>query len=183
MHLSWKFAGLVATAMIANSLNPAPAFATCDPPDHFDTCGGTGRGAVVTVLTDAESNPYVNTALSGWVPKGQPVPQPPSVVTPSNVPIQSADGCSGDVCIDVRGDGTTVTEWGTTAYGNVGCQEAYFLLNNGTVHMGRYICPEPGSGDGVYYDYTGSTGYYPDGSQLCNTWTNSYGRPCESVHS
>ena len=100
--------------------------------------------------------------------------------TRSDIAPRSADGCSVEVCINVVGEDLLVYKWETTAYGNVGCQEAYFHYPNGN-YVGPYICPDE-PGDGVYYDTTGPTGYFPDQSQLCNTWGISSGRPCITVH-
>lgn len=96
---------------------------------------------------------------------------------PGEPTAQSAFVCSVDVCIDVPGDNEIIYGWGTQAFGNVGCQYAVFDWTPGSVYYGDNICP-PSLEDGVYYDYTGSTGYYPAGTILCSGWTVSLGYPC-----
>lgn len=57
------------------------------------------------------------------------------------------------------------------------CQNAFFSWPKG-YETGTTICPD-GLNDGVYYDYTGPTGYFQHGSQLCNAWSVSAGTPCK----
>lgn len=81
------------------------------------------------------------------------------------------------MCIDLEGQNETIYDWGTQAFGNVGCQFAYFSYPTG-YETGPTICPD-GLSNGVYYDYTGPTGYFQHGSQLCNSWTVTAGTPCK----
>lgn len=88
-----------------------------------------------------------------------------------------AFGCNVDVCIDLEGQNATIFRRGTQATGNVGCQYAYFSWPSG-YYTGPEVCAQGGS-SGVYYDYTGPTGYFASGSVLCNSWTVSPGTPCK----
>lgn len=90
-----------------------------------------------------------------------------------------AFGCNLDVCIDLYGTNETILRWGTQAFGSVGCQYAYFSYPTG-YKTGPRACPD-GLQDGVYYDYTGPTGYFRHGSQLCNSWTVTEGTPCKYI--
>jgi hypothetical protein len=116
--------------------------------------------------------PDGTTATAGW--------------EPTSIAPLSAFGCNGNVCIDVQGTGNTVVDWGTKAIGNVGCQRAYFQFKvpyaSWQSHEGPSICPKD-SRQGVYYDYTGPTGWFANNTQLCNVWSKSSGRPCETVQS
>lgn len=108
-------------------------------------------------------------------------PSSPGGVKPAGaVEPASASGCDLNVCISIDGDSTLVTDWTTTAYGNTGCANAYFAYHAG-YYVGPQVCPD-GGGDGVYYDSTGPTGYFPDGDQLCNYWQGGpSGEPCEYI--
>ena len=108
----------------------------------------------------------------------------------ANVPRQgvvqprSASGCNVSVCIMIEGESTTVTQWATQYLnsGSMNCREAFFeYTHNGYTgrYVGPYICPE--TPDGVFYDSTGPSGYFADGTQLCNTWSDASGRPCEYI--
>jgi len=126
---------------------------------------------------------------AGWVSKAElqsnPHAIPGRTVTfrsapsPGGITPDSASGCNEDVCINIDGASTIVNSWSTTAFGNVGCTRAYFLYNEG-FYEGPEVCPD-GAGDGVYYDNTGPSGYFPDGDQLCNSWLSIAGLPCEYI--
>ena len=91
----------------------------------------------------------------------------------------SASGCNQDVCIDIEGLSLIVTEWSTTAFGNVGCTFTQFQGGRHT-RTGDTICPDS-SEPGVYFDTTGPTGIFEDGLRVCNVWNKIGGRPCETI--
>lgn len=117
------------------------------------------------------------------------------LTSPDAVQPLSHTGCNNEVCIDVEGQGTTVTFWGTYAFGgNYSCWRPHFKVwtkNNhqGTLvddHLGPVICAR--AGEGVYYDNENLyAGYYPDGWSLCNTWAyisgldHITGYPCANI--
>ena len=94
---------------------------------------------------------------------------------------RSAFGCSGDVCISVIGASTTVEEWETTLFGNVGCTTAHFHINHVIYLSSELICPDSPE-PGVYYAW-----WLPydvqffNGDEVCNSWDNGDGYPCEEI--
>jgi hypothetical protein len=133
---------------------------------------------------------YASGQTEGWASVAYLSAHPDAIpglrvtVRPATVIPNSASGCNYDVCIDITGSGTNVTNWTTTAYGNVGCTMPWFIWTEpgqGTQHEpGPEICPTS-SGDGVYYDTQGPYGYFPDRTHLCNTWNRIPGEPCENI--
>lgn len=149
--------------------NAAAQYTTESGPSRVDLGGGrvAGWASIESMKHDPKSVPAaVRDAVSAHTGGYQVVPL-------------SAFGCSGDVCIDLDGDSTLVVSWGTQAFGNAGCQNAFFEYPADT-YVGPIVCPDA-SGDGVYYDYTGPTGYFPDGAKLCNSWDHSSGRACKYI--
>ncbi|HVV73303.1 MAG TPA: hypothetical protein VHI52_17660 [Verrucomicrobiae bacterium] len=123
---------------------------------------------------------YGNGKVTGWV-SHKYLDAHQGKISNSDVQPLSATNCSVNVCAVVEGDSVYVSNWGTQAYGNVGCTEAFYdYAPPGGAHgypSGPTICPD--SPDwGVYYDYTGPVGYFPNQSALCNTWNYVSGRPC-----
>ena len=91
----------------------------------------------------------------------------------------TASGCNQDVCIYVVGSGTQVTKWETTAVlPTAMCTVARYWANGVLVYEGTTKC---GSGGGSVMSYWTSPGYFAAGTQVCNTWTNVPGKPCETI--
>ncbi len=96
---------------------------------------------------------------------------------------ESAEGCSGYVCIIIGGSGRTISSWSTTAeLPETMCTYAAYWEPTGAdlLATGTEVCGEAG---GTVY------GYYADGSvyhnynyHACNTWVNIGRKPCEYIH-
>jgi len=93
----------------------------------------------------------------------------------------SANGCSGPVCIYVTGSGLHVSDWSTSlALPRNMCSTASFLVNGVLWASGTNECGS--TGDELVSDWS-SPGNFPNGSVVCNTWTGVSGKPCETIHS
>jgi hypothetical protein len=93
----------------------------------------------------------------------------------------SASTCSDAICIFVVGSGLNVSNWSTTAYISKNqCSTAKFLVDGIEVASGVRTCGSAGDElESVWSD----PGNFPNGTQLCNTWTGISGKPCATVHS
>ena len=134
---------------------------------HIGVAGLFGVG--VAVLTTGSA-----TAASPAVTVNSPVP---------NIRIlpDSANGCSGAVCIFITGSGLHVSDWQTTvALSKSTCSSASFLVNGVLYASGGSECGA--AGDELVSDWE-SPGNFPNGTVLCNTWSGISGKPCETVHS
>lgn len=135
---------------------------------------------------DFTSVPVANGGTAGWASISYLQAHPDaipgvhvSVGAAGGVRPASASGCNQNVCIDITGSDLFVSNWTTTAYGNVGCTYAAFHSQSFTAY-GPWIC-STGSGPGVYYDTTGPVGYYQDDEEVCNSWLEIRGYPCETI--
>lgn len=161
---------------------------------YGDDCCGTVSDCVGPLSANSGKVEVRTTnGTAGWVSdeylKAHPDAIPGMTYDPSSTgPVKpdgamqpdSASGCDLNVCINIDGDSTLVTNWTTTAYGNTRCANAYFAYH-AAYNVGPTVCPDGGS-QGVYYDSTGPTGYFPDGDQLCNYGQNGpSGEPCEYI--
>ncbi len=89
-----------------------------------------------------------------------------------------ASGCNGDVCIWLTGSGLQVDNWETRGYpDSYRCGYAKFWRNGQVIATSNTACGGSGT---VFYSSYGS-GWFADGTQLCNTWTNLAGKPCKTV--
>jgi hypothetical protein len=110
----------------------------------------------------------------------------PAVTVNSPVPAigivpDSANGCSGAICIFVTGSGLHVSDWQTSvALSKSMCTTASFLVNGTLRASGVSQC---GSANTELVSDWSSPGNFPNGSVLCNTWSGISGKPCETVHS
>jgi hypothetical protein len=102
--------------------------------------------------------------------------KPTTLITP-----KSAFGCNGDVCISVIGESTTVDEWDTSLFGNVGCTTARFYINHVLYLSSELVCPDSAE-PGVYYAWwlPFDVAFF-DGDELCNSWDNGDGYPCVEI--
>ena len=93
----------------------------------------------------------------------------------------SANGCSGPVCIYVTGTGLNVSDWATSVYLSKSmCTRASFLVNGVLWASGGNQCGN--AGVELVSDWS-DPGNFPNGTVLCNTWSGVSGKPCETVHS
>ena len=167
--LTLALAGSVVSAQIADAA----------PGAGYSMKAGKNGGVAGWVSRDVLDNrfeklpPKVQKALAGVPRKGA-------------VQMRSAFKCQYDVCLNVEGEDLIVDRWETTAeqLGSMACTSAFFEYRvpggNAVFYEGQFLCPT--AADGVFYDTTGPTGYFPDGTELCNTWDNKSGRPCAEVH-
>lgn len=92
--------------------------------------------------------------------------------------LQDASGCNGAVCIWLTGSGLQLDNWETRGYpDSYWCSYARFWRNGQVIATSNTACGDSGT---VFYSSYGS-GWYPDGTQLCNTWTDLPGKPCQTV--
>ncbi len=110
----------------------------------------------------------------------------PATATPAVA--ESSNGCNGYVCIYVTGKKLIVTQWRTvTDDFSVDCTRPNYLINFPGGGSDDYTGAEICLGPGVYTDTWNNPGldggYFPNQTQLCNTWDYIYGEPCETVHS
>jgi hypothetical protein len=101
----------------------------------------------------------------------------------SNIGIipDSANGCSGAICIFITGSGLHVSDWQTTvSLSRSMCSTASFLVNGVLRASGGSQCGS--AGDLLVSDWQ-SPGNFANGTVLCNTWSGISGKPCETVHS
>jgi hypothetical protein len=105
------------------------------------------------------------------------------IVKLSTLKIQPADayGCNQSVCITVTGQGRFVQAWDTKAYfANYTETFAIYWLNGKVETTSRSFYAVPG--DWAYVDFAPEE-YYPNNSQVCNTWFAHSGKPCETIQS
>jgi hypothetical protein len=93
----------------------------------------------------------------------------------------SANGCSGAICIYVTGSGLHVSDWSTSVVlSKTMCSTASFYANGVLVGLGLNTCGS--SGNQLVSDWS-NPGNFANGTVLCNTWSGVSGKPCETVHS
>lgn len=94
----------------------------------------------------------------------------------------SAEGCSGLVCIVVSGSGRTIASWSTLAYPTASvCTFAVYWEPTGAdiLDTGNEVCGGPGGQFVGYLTYPVSHTY---NYHACNTWVELAGKPCEYIH-
>lgn len=102
----------------------------------------------------------------------------PSVVALSGVQPKSAFGCTANICIYITGSGLLVNEWDTSASNNVPmCTFAAYWVRGSIYATTNSVC-----GNGDFWGYWAANRTFVDGSQLCNTWAQFAGKPCETIH-
>lgn len=106
-------------------------------------------------------------------------------VSAAGIQPDSASGCnyySADImCIYVTGSGLLVDDWDTSVANNLGlykCSYAGYWVAGVLTATSNVVCT-----DGDFWAYYTPGQYYINGTQLCNTWLNWSGKPCETVHS
>lgn len=93
--------------------------------------------------------------------------------------IQDASGCNDAVCIYLKGSGTYLSEWKTTAtVSGSTCSYARFHRNGSVIRTSSTICS---SGSGTLVAIWDSPGYFSDGDKLCNSWYGISGYPCKYI--
>jgi len=149
----------------------APAISTVRVPGFVSVTNASGQTAGWASVTYLRAHPDA-------------IPGLRATALPGTVTPDSASGCNYDVCISITGSSTNVSNWTTTAYGNVGCTIGWFIWTE--PHEGTSseptpeICPDSFE-DGVYYDTLGPYGFFANGSHLCDTWNRIPGEPCENI--
>jgi hypothetical protein len=96
--------------------------------------------------------------------------------------VNYAAGCNQEVCIEINGSGLTVDSWFTSAYTAVvdECSYPVYWEDDEIAFTGEEIC---GGADGTLLEATatGFEGEWENGEQLCNTWIDIAGKPCETI--
>ncbi len=101
------------------------------------------------------------------------------VVASNGVTPLSASGCNLSVCITVIGTGLYVSDWSTTAYPSTTvCSFAAYWANGVVIATSNQVCGK--SGDTFYSDWP-NPGFFANNTQVCNTWVQIAGRPCETI--
>ena len=100
----------------------------------------------------------------------------------------SATGTNQDVTIYVVGSGLWVDSWWTSALApKAEYTWASFWVNGTIVSQSNTIWTNPAQGEAVAIwgglpGYPTGQGSFPNGTQLCVTWFQIPGKPCETVH-
>lgn len=152
-----RFGLFALLAMLLLAMTGLTATASAEEP-QWERVAGTGDSVVYRSSDGAEA---------GWIPIDE------------YVSTRSASGCDDDVCIDVNGGGTFVSQWASQAFGNVGCTVGHFQSYASDIRTPVICSTQPG--DGVYFYNNGPTGYFMDQEWLCNTWDRISGRPCIQI--
>jgi len=93
----------------------------------------------------------------------------------------SANGCNQSVCISVVGSGLYVSDWSTTAYPSTYvCSYAAYWANGVVIATSNEVC---GNQNNVFYSDWNNPGYFTNNTQVCNTWLQIAGKPCETIYS
>lgn len=90
----------------------------------------------------------------------------------------SASGCNQEVCIEVIGSGLIVDQWNTFAYPpGDDCSFAAYWEDGEIAFTGEEVC-------GTLLETFASDfdGEFDNGEQVCNSWVNIGGFPCETIH-
>jgi hypothetical protein len=91
----------------------------------------------------------------------------------------SASGCNLSVCINVVGSGLYVSDWSTTAYPSTSvCSFAAYWANGVVIATSNQVC---GNQNTVFYSDWNNPGFFTNNTQVCNTWPQIAGRPCEII--
>ena len=93
----------------------------------------------------------------------------------------SASGCNGNVCIQLYGSGLTVDNWNSQANLPVTmCSYAVYWARGAIFKTSGQTC---GTGGSQLLAFSGNATTWPNQTQLCSSWVNIAGKPCETVHS
>jgi hypothetical protein len=143
--------------------------------------GASAEAAQSTATQHVAFMTVAQGAALGIAP-GRPGPNGTTpVVKPLGIQPDSASGCNQDVCIYVYGQGRFVQEWDTTAYFPNGTESfAIYYLNGSVLTTSNSFYASPGQ---WYETYWTPEEYFPNNSQVCNSWWANAGHPCETVHS
>jgi hypothetical protein len=132
------------------------------------------RTTVVAIVAAALTVGAASVVVPAQAAVGATEPTGSTAVSPL-----TASGCNQNVCIYVVGSGTQVTKWETSAVlPTAMCTVAKYWADGVLVYEGTVKC---GSAGGSVTSYWSRPGYFPAGTQVCNTWTNVSGRPCETI--
>lgn len=132
------------------------------------------RTTVVAIVAVALTVGAASVLVPAQAAFGAPEPTRSTATSPL-----TASRCNQNVCIYVVGSGTQVTKWETSAVLPMAmCTVAKYWANGVLVYEGTSKC---GSAGGSVMSYWSGPGYFPAGTQVCNTWTNVPGRPCETI--
>jgi hypothetical protein len=139
------------------------------------------RRTVAKVIGAATLIVALGALTSGPAMASTPATASSSAVSAIQIHPDSANGCSGAICIAITGSGLHVSNWTTTVViSKTMCSSASFFANGVLVAVGSSTCGT--SGDQLVADWS-SPGNFANGTVLCNTWTGVAGKPCETVHS
>jgi hypothetical protein len=144
---------------------------------------GNWRDLSTQQLASAGIHPGMNsgtTKITAVVKPKQKIQTKPASVQP-----QSASGCNfstyDQMCIYVYGSGLKVNEWDTSVsnyFARNTCTYAGYWVAGVLFRTSNTVC-----GNGDFWAYWAPNRYFINGTQLCNTWVNWAGKPCETVHS
>lgn len=142
---------------------------------------GVGAGASASAATSTYMTVQEGAALGltpGMSYKGSTPSKP---VELGSIVSDTASGCNQSVCISVIGTGLLVSDWSTKAYfPNAGEIFAAFWANGSVIATSPSVYTPPGE---WWTDDWGHEAYFANGTQLCNNWWGTSGKPCETVHS
>jgi hypothetical protein len=145
---------------------------------HF---AALSRRTVAQVVSAATLIVALGAFTSGQAVAATPATPSSSAVPAIQIQPDSANGCSGAICIAITGSGLHVSDWSTSVViSKTMCSSASFTANGVLVAVGSSTCGT--SGDQLRADWS-SPGNFANGTVLCNTWSGVSGKPCETVHS
>jgi hypothetical protein len=121
-------------------------------------------------------------ALTTGAVSASPVVPARAAAAPSiGIHPDSANGCSGAICIYITGSCLHVSDWSTSVVlSRTMCSTASYFANGVLVGLGLNTCGS--SGNQLVSDWS-NPGNFANGTVLCNTWSGVSGKPCETVHS
>jgi hypothetical protein len=145
---------------------------------HFEAFS---RRTIAQVVGAATLVVALGAFTSGQAMASTPATSSSSAAPAIHIQPDSANGCSGAICIAITGSGLHVSDWTTSVViPRTMCSSASFFANGVLVAVGSNTCGT--SGDQLVADWS-SPGNFANGTVLCNTWTGVSGKPCETVHS
>jgi hypothetical protein len=123
----------------------------------------------------------VGTLTTGVVSASPLAPATTGAAPSIGIHPDSANGCSGAICIYITGSGLHVSDWATSVeLSKSMCTTASFYANGVLIGLGANTCGS--SGNQLVSDWS-NPGNFANGTVLCNTWSGVSGKPCETVHS
>lgn len=145
---------------------------------------GNWRNLSTQQLASAGIHPGMNPGL-GKIATAAVAPKLKFQSKPVSFAPESASGCNSStydsMCIYVTGSGLKVNDWDTSVSNYFGldkCTYAGYWVAGVLYRTSNEVC-----GDGDFWAYWAPNQYFINGTQLCNTWVNWAGKPCETVHS